>query len=127
MKGQERWPEIPWGPGWLNAVTRQMLQSLSPKEFASLRGFLGIVPDFKWGSCCSGTESPAWCIVALFAELRALGFKVPSVEALFSAELSAEKRDFIETCSPMVAKHMFADMADVLKPAARSRHLQNLF
>ena len=85
MKSQHRWNQIPWGPAWLNTVTRHMLQSISAEELAVLRGFLEVAPCFKWGSCCSGTESPAWSIDALFAELRALDFKLPCVATLFSA------------------------------------------
>ena len=106
---ESRWPVVAWGPRWLSCKTRHLIHSLCPSTLDMMSNFLRFLPEIRWGSSCSGTESPAWCLTEFSNVLRDVG-PVPHIKTIFSAELVAEKRAFIEACSPLPTEQMYQDM-----------------
>ena len=74
----------------------------------------------RWGSSCSGTESPAFCLRELWQELEREkpGCTLPPVRTVVSCEKVAEKRDFIERTAPYRADASYGDIFDLCKSRA---------
>ena len=111
------WPVVKWGPRWLHDKTEHLIDSLPLHVIMCLSGFLGCFSELRWGSSCSGTESPAWSLLAFGHAMGRFG-AVPTFDTIFSAELEQEKREFIERCSPIPTKQMFSDMEALTRAEA---------
>ena len=110
-------PSPPFGPKWLQDKTRQLLQLLSLQERRRLREYLVFRGSARWGSSCSGTESPAFCLRALWDVLLEEDprCKLPHVHTVVSCEKEPQKRDFIEKVAPFRAEVSYGDIFDLAK------------
>ena len=74
-----------------------------------MRRWFKDTPYRKWGSACSGTESPQWCFDSCE---QAFGLD-HGFDHAFSAELSSQKRDFIRSCCGSSLRQLYADMFEL--------------
>ena len=78
-----------------------------------LAAYLATSTIFKWGSACSGTESPHW----VFQALASAAVSRMVFEQVYSAELDPHKRAWImDQAKP---KCLFSDIFDVTRATAR--------
>ena len=82
--------------------------------------FLKFRGTARWGSSCSGTESPAFCLRELWQELEREkpGCTLLPVRTVVSCKKIAEKRDFIERTAPYCADASYGDIFDLCKSTA---------
>ena len=116
-----QFPPLPWGRHWLESKIGHFLEALAPKELEALTQYVSNLGEFRWGSSCSGTESPAWVIKDLFTVLERKGVSTPKIVTVVCAEQSPEKCAFIVDVCPLSSEQMYYDMRDLLRKRAYCR------
>ena len=110
-RGSERAP-LQWNPLFLVQFASRLFENMDGMH-AVFAAYLAQSVVFRWGSACSGTESPHWVFIAL-AE-AALGHMV--FEQVYSAEIDAAKREWI--MAKAKPKCLFSDIFDINRLTAR--------
>ena len=121
MKIAGQWPKLEWGPNWLLQTLSHFLDSLEPAEVCALTRYLSQEAEsLRWGSSCSGTESPGWVFRDLWIELqrRAPDQTLCPLMPVVCAEASIDKCNFIKKACPAKAEQMYLDMKDLLRRRA---------
>ena len=69
---------------------------MAPEDYADMKTFFadGAAGQWRWGTACSGSESPHWAYNALESVLSEAGVS-GAFKHMFSAELEPEKRRWI--------------------------------
>ena len=108
-----------WTPLFLVQFASRLFENLDVDQpgcrptSVLLLTYLAQSVTFRWGSACSGTESPHWVFIALAeAALANMVF-----EQAYSAEMDSAKRDWIMTQAH--PKCLFSDIFDITRSTAR--------
>ena len=101
-----------WSPAWLEELTARFIENMGGVAATLLVRFLAHGLVLRWGTACSGTESPHWVFSCLMQGVYC--------DAIFrhnySAEWESAKRDWIRAeTSPT---HVFKDIFDITRATA---------
>ena len=111
---------LSFGPAYLTDMSSRCLDNLFDVDgglglLADLYSYMSEEAVVKWGSGCSGTDSPAWSLRGILECLNRRGISVSS-DHIVSAEIRPEKRRWISTlCSPRV---LLGDVFDMSRSVA---------
>ena len=103
---------LPWNPSFLVQFAARLIENLGGMQ-AGFAAYLAQSVVFRWGSACSGTESPHW----VFGALAEAAFAQVVFEHVYSAEIEATKREWIKNMAQPSC--LLSDIFDITRTTAR--------
>ena len=105
-----------FGAAYLRDLAMRCLQALESHETSGVwldhfRGMQCWSKAWRWGSACSGTDSPSWIQTSIAEAAQLFCGEARMSAHVFSAEIVAWKRDWIKSLCP--PQRLVADILDL--------------